>query len=82
MTYKTGNVSLSGPESQTQLLSFMKTSFKARNPSRNSEAKPMTFGSLVEATYQACGDQQAPKILQLAMESHIIKFSRPPGMNC
>jgi hypothetical protein len=54
----------------------MKTSHKTKNSFSQSKAKSLTFGDLIAATYQACGRQQAPKILQLAMESNLIRFSR------
>ena len=60
----------------------MKTSYKTKNPFRHAEARNLTFGDLVAATYQACGEQQAKKILQLAMHSHLIRFSRPPCLGC
>lgn len=56
----------------------MKTSAKTKNPFVRTAAKNLTFGELIAATYRACGKQKAPKILQLAIESQLIKFSRPP----
>ena len=38
--------------------------------------KPLTLGELIAATYDACGDQVAGKILRLAAESRIIRFKR------
>jgi hypothetical protein len=40
------------------------------------EPKNLTLGDLVTATYSACGEQQAPRILQLAIDSQLIKFKR------
>jgi len=53
----------------------MKTLPKANNSSCQIETKNMTLGDLLAATYGACG-KGAPKILQLAMEAHVIKYSR------
>jgi hypothetical protein len=61
--------------------SIMKTSHKTKNSFSQTEARTLTFGDLVAATYDACGQQQAPKILQMALESHLIRFSRPPCMS-
>ena len=54
---------------------IMKTLPKANNSSSQIETKNMTLGDLIAATYGACG-KGAPKILQLAMEAHVIKYSR------
>ena len=59
----------------------MKTSHKNKNPFSQPEAKNLTFGDLVAATYSELGGQGARRILQLAMESHIIKFSRSRCMS-
>jgi hypothetical protein len=53
----------------------MKTSYKTKNASSQPDAKSLTFGDLIAATYNACGQQQAPRILQLALESNLIRFS-------
>jgi hypothetical protein len=54
----------------------MKTLNKTKNSSCRTEAKSMTLGDLIASTYGACGEQGASKVLQLAMEAHVIKFSR------
>ena len=41
------------------------------------KAKNLTLGDLIAATYSARGEKGASKILQLAMEAHVIKYSRP-----
>jgi hypothetical protein len=56
----------------------MKALQKTKNLYRN-EAKTVTLGNLIAATYNACGEQQAPKILQLAIDSHLVRFKRPPA---
>jgi len=56
----------------------MKALQKAKDLYRN-DVKPMTLGDLITATYNACGDQQAPKILQLAMDLHLVRGKRPPA---
>jgi hypothetical protein len=43
------------------------------------EGKNLTLGDLIAATYSACGERQAPKILQLAIESHLVRLKRPLG---
>jgi hypothetical protein len=37
----------------------------------------LTLGELIAATYNACGEQKAPKILQLAIDSHLVRFKFP-----
>ncbi len=55
----------------------MKTLPKTKNSSCRIEAKNLTLGDLIAGTYSACGEKGASKILQLAMEAHVIKYSRP-----
>jgi hypothetical protein len=55
----------------------MKAPHKTRNSSCRIEARNLTLGDLIAATYSACGEQGAPKILQLAIDSHLIRFKRP-----
>jgi len=38
----------------------------------------MTLGDLIAATYNACGDKGAPKILQLALKSQMVRFAQRP----
>jgi hypothetical protein len=59
----------------------MKTSHKTKNSFTRTKKKGLTFGDLIAATYKACGRQRAPKMIQLAMESHLIRFSRSPCMS-
>lgn len=56
----------------------MKASPKTKD-SVQTGAKTMTLGDLIAATYSACGEQRAPKILQLAIESNLVRLKRPLG---
>jgi hypothetical protein len=58
------------------LQSIMKALHKTKNFSCRIEAKNLTLGDLIAGTYSACGEKGASKILQLAMEAHVIKYSR------
>jgi hypothetical protein len=58
------------------LPSIMKAPHKTKNSSCRIEVKNMTLGDLIAATYGACGEQRAPKILQLAIDSHLVRFKR------
>jgi hypothetical protein len=49
---------------------------KSKNISRQSKASPLTLGDLIVSTYKACGNLRAPKILQLALESHLVRAPR------
>jgi hypothetical protein len=40
------------------------------------DGKDLTLGDLIAATYTACGEQRAPKILQLALNSQLVRFKR------
>ncbi|MDB4793552.1 hypothetical protein OAG63_00805 [Methylacidiphilales bacterium] len=55
----------------------MKTQNKPSHASCRIKAKSMTLGELIASTYCICGEQRAPKILQLAIESHLIQFKGP-----
>ena len=55
---------------------MMKTPHKVNSTCRI-EAKNLTLGDLIAATYSGCGEKGASKILQLAMEACVIKYSRP-----
>ncbi len=57
----------------------MKTNRKKKFISRHVAKKALTFGELISATYAMCGKRQAKKILQLALDSQLIKFQRPHG---
>ena len=59
----------------------MKELLKARITSTRTAPKNLTFGDLVAATYDELGDNGARRILQLAMESHLIRFSRSKCMS-
>ena len=58
--------------------SNMKTLQKTKNSPSRIEAKSMTLGDLISATYTACGEHRAPKILQLAIDSHLVQFKQGP----
>jgi len=49
---------------------IMRELHKTKNSSCRIEAKNLTLGDLIAATYGACGEK-ASKILQLAMEAHV-----------
>jgi hypothetical protein len=51
----------------------MKTHPKTSSPAGRSETKNLTLGDLVASTYAACGDR-APKLLQLALESQLVRL--------
>jgi len=54
---------------------------KTKNASCRTSAKNLTFGDLIASTYNELGEQGARRILQLAMESHLITFSRSKCMS-
>jgi len=54
----------------------MKAPHKTKSTSCQIGAKNMTLGDLIAATYRACGEERAPKILQLAIESHLVRLKR------
>jgi hypothetical protein len=56
----------------------MKTQRKSKNSSTRARAKKLTLGELIAATYNACGPQGAPKLLKLAIESHMVRFAPRP----
>jgi len=58
----------------------MKARHKAKKPSCRIEAKNLTLGDLIAATYDVCGEQGAPKILQLALDFHLVRLKRPPNL--
>ena len=53
----------------------MKTRNKTRHSGSRHEAKNLTLGDLIASTYAACGES-APKILQLAIDSQVIRFAQ------
>jgi len=55
---------------------MMKTPHKARTSSHRSDGRNLTLGELIASTYNACGEEGAPKILQLALESHLVRVAR------
>jgi len=59
----------------------MKALYKPKNSSCRGEAKTMTLGDLIVATYDDCGEKGTAKVLQLAMESHLVLFKRPLGFS-
>jgi len=52
---------------------------KTKDHTVRNGSRDLTLGDLVAATYTACGERQAPKILQMAMDSQLIRFKRPVG---
>jgi len=52
----------------------MKTQQKVKSLPGRIEAKILTLGDLIAATYTACGEHLAPKVLQLAIDSHLVRF--------
>jgi len=59
----------------------MKAQHKSKISSCRIEAKNLTLGDLIAATYGACGEQRAPKILQLAIDSHLVRFKKSPCLD-
>ena len=58
---------------------LMKTPRKTNIASSRSTSKRLTLGDLIIATYSACGKQRAPLIVQLAIDSHLIRFEQGIG---
>jgi len=56
----------------------MRKQNKPSHISFRDKAKGMTLGDLIASTYTSCGAQQAPKILQLAIASHLVRLKRLP----
>jgi hypothetical protein len=54
----------------------MKNSHKARGSHSRSETRNLTLGQLIASTYNACGEQEAPKLLQLALESNVVRLAQ------
>ena len=52
---------------------------KTKHSCSHSEVKNLTLGDLIAVTYSACGEKEASRLLQLAMEANVIKFSRKQG---
>jgi hypothetical protein len=52
----------------------MKSSRKSKDSFCPIESKNLSLGELIASTYDACGEQRAPKILQLAIDSKLIRF--------
>ncbi len=56
----------------------MRKSHKHSDSSR-SNTSTLTLGDLIAATYSMCGDKRAPKLLQFAVEGHLIKVKPTPS---
>ena len=56
----------------------MKNQRKSRNTSHRASAGKMTLGELIAATYNAVGEQGAPKLLKAAIESQLVRFAPRP----
>jgi hypothetical protein len=54
----------------------MKPAPRTKIPSSQIEGKNLSLGDLIASTYDACGEQRAPKILQLAIESNLVRLKR------
>ena len=63
--------------SQTSL--FMKAQRQTRGIPGQTGSKNLTLGELIVATYRACGAQGAPKVLELALESNLVRFAQRPS---
>jgi hypothetical protein len=59
----------------------MKTSQKIKSLFNQTATKNLTLGDLIASTYVGCRAKGAGKILQLAMEAQVIRYSRPPGID-
>jgi hypothetical protein len=59
----------------------MKHSQKTKSSINQTTTRHLTLGDLIASTYGACGEKGAGRVLQLAMESQVIRYSRPPGMD-
>jgi hypothetical protein len=42
----------------------------------NHEKKALTFGSLIESVYGACGNRSARGIIRLAVDAHVVVFQK------
>jgi hypothetical protein len=58
---------------------LMNTPRKIDISSSRSTGKRLTLGDLIIATYSACGEQRAPLIVQLAIDSHLVRFEQGIG---
>jgi hypothetical protein len=59
----------------------MKNSPKTKSSFNHAVTKNLTLGDLIASTYSDCGVKGAGKVLQLAMESHVITYSRRQGID-
>jgi hypothetical protein len=64
------------PRAKLTIPTFMKIRHKRRNASSRSADKNLTLGNLIIASYGAYGEQRAPKIVQLAIDSHLVRFEK------
>jgi hypothetical protein len=55
----------------------MKTLFKSKLSTNPTESKHLTLGDLIASTYGAGGEKGVGKMLQLAMEAHIVRYAKP-----
>ncbi len=56
----------------------MKNQQKARKLARRLPTQKMTLGDLIAATYNAVGNQGAPKLLKVAIDSQLVRFAPRP----
>lgn len=59
----------------------MKMLHKRKSTCPSFDAKSLTLGDLIAATYSACGEQLAPNILKLAIASHLVRLKRASGLD-
>jgi hypothetical protein len=59
-------------------LPLMKTPHKTAVSTGRISVTNLTLGDLIASTYNACGDR-APRLLQLALESQLVRLRRAPS---
>jgi hypothetical protein len=59
----------------------MKSLVIKRNATTRMEKPDLTLGELIARTYRARGEKNAPNILHLAMEAHVIRYSQPHAVS-
>jgi hypothetical protein len=64
------------PRAKLILTTFMKILRRTRNVSSRTAGKQLTLGDLIVATYGACGEQLASRMVQLATNVHLVRFEK------
>ena len=54
----------------------MKSLPKTKNTTGRVAMKNLTLGELIASTYRACGEQEASKVLQFAIDSQIVRAKK------